>query len=147
MNYINLNLLNSIQRIIVLIAIMLLSIIIVSCSSTLSGEEGEGAHDEGGEESGTQYALTDTANEVYNGVRLIMYYDAQSSTFIGTVENTTSSILSQVRVEVHLSNGIELGPTTPADLNEGEIRDVTLTTTSTNFDKWSAHPEVGNSGS
>jgi uncharacterized protein (DUF849 family) len=43
----------------------------------------------------------------------------------------------------HLSNGRELGPTTPADLEPGEKRDVTLTAESDDFDGWSAHPEVG----
>ena len=44
------------------------------------------------------------------GARLVLRYDAATQTFVGTVENTTSVTLSQVRVEVHLSNGVELGP-------------------------------------
>ena len=43
-----------------------------------------------------------------------------------------------------MSNGRELGPTTPGDLKPGEKREVTLTATSKDFDGWSAHPEVGN---
>ena len=49
---------------------------------------------------------------VRNGARLILSYDAASNSFKGTVENTTSNVLTRVRVEVHLSNGAELGPTT-----------------------------------
>ena len=45
--------------------------------------------------------------------RLILHYDAASNSFKGTVENTTSGVLDRVRIEVHLSNGTELGPTTP----------------------------------
>ena len=82
---------------------------------------------------------------VRNGARLILTYDAQSNSFKGTVENTTDETLKQVRVEVHLSNGKELGPTTPADLAPGEKREVQLTATSTDFDRWTAHPEVGES--
>ncbi|HCO95789.1 MAG TPA: hypothetical protein DIU00_17900 [Phycisphaerales bacterium] len=102
-----------------------------------------GEHGEEGEESGTQLALNEKYDSVRNGARLILTYDAQSNSFNGTVENTTGETLQRVRVEVHLSNGIELGPTTPADLGPGEKRDVKLTTTSKNFDGWSAHPEVG----
>ena len=55
--------------------------------------------------------------------------------------------LQKVRVEVHLSNGTELGPTTPVDLGPGEQSDISLTATSVLFDTWSAHPEVDESGS
>ena len=109
------------------------------------GRGGEGSHDEEGEESGTELALNETYDNVRNGARLILTYDAQSNSFNGTVQNTTNETLQRVRVEVHLSNGIELGPTTPADLRPGEKRNVKLTATSKNFDGWSAHPEVGTS--
>ena len=36
------------------------------------------------------------------------------------MENTTNSILNRVRVEIHLSNGVELGPTTPVDMAPGQ---------------------------
>ena len=110
------------------------------------GEGGEGAHGEegeGGEESGTEYPLDATYDRVRNGARLILAYDAESNAFVGTVANTTSETLERVRIEVHLSNGKELGPTTPADLGPGEKIDVKLTATSTDFDGWNAHPEVG----
>ncbi len=104
---------------------------------------GEAKHGEKGEESGTQYALNETYNQVRNGARLILAYDAKSNSFKGTVENTTNKTLKRVRVEVHLSNGTELGPTTPGDLGPGEKRSIKLKATSRKFEKWSAHPEVG----
>lgn len=55
-------------------------------------------------ESGTQYALNETYDNVRNGARLILNYDAESNSFIGTVENTTKKTLERVRVEVHLSH-------------------------------------------
>jgi len=76
-----------------------------------------GEHGEEGEESGTELALHETYDAVRNGARLILAYDAPSDSFTGTVENTTDKTLRRVRVEVHLSNGKELGPTTPADLS------------------------------
>jgi hypothetical protein len=98
------------------------------------------------EESGTKLALDETYEAVRNGARLFLIYDAQSSSFNGFVENTTEGTLKQVRVEVHLSNGDELGPTTPTDIKPGESIDVNLSAANQDFDGWTAHPEVGESG-
>lgn len=106
--------------------------------------DGDGHHGEEGEESGTEFALNETYDEVRHGARLVLAYDAESNSFQGAVENTTHETLERVRVEVHLSNGRELGPTTPGDLEPGEKREVKLTATSEGFGGWSAHPEVGN---
>ena len=109
-----------------------------------SGEHSEGAESsEGGEESGTQFALGDTFDDVRAGARLILTYDSAANAFRGTVENTTDATLTRVRVEVHLSNGIELGPTTPIDLAPGQVHDIDLPASSQPFKSWSAHPEVG----
>ncbi len=99
--------------------------------------------DDGLEESGTELALDETYDKVRKGARLIMNYDSQSNTFKGSVENTTDEVLKQVRVEVHLSNGNELGPTPAFDLKPGEKRNVAFVVTIKDFDKWTAHPEVG----
>ena len=95
------------------------------------------------EESTVQLALTDTYNHIRNGAHLIMAYDAASNSFKGTVTNTTGSILPQVRVEIHLSNGVELGPTPSIDLMPGETRPIILQAMGPPFDRWTAHPEVG----
>ena len=109
-----------------------------------SGEhDGEGESDGDGEESGTQYGLNETFDEVRAGARLLLSYDATSNSFNGTVENTTGATLRRVRVEVHLSNGTELGPTTPTDLAPGEVAGIALPATSQPFATWSAHPEAG----
>ena len=59
------------------------------------------------------------------------------------MENTTSNVLSNVRIEVHLSNGTELGPTAPVDLAPGQTMDVNLPATAASFTGWIAHAEVG----
>ena len=119
------------------------------------GESGEGSHSEGGSESGsegggeeaaTQYGLTDTYDMVRAGARLVLRYDAATETFSGTVTNTTSATLPNVRVEVHLSNGVELGPTQPVDLAPGASIAVTLDAAGQTFTAWGAHPEVGSQG-
>ena len=112
--------------------------------SAESGEhDGEGESDGDGEESGTQFGLNDTFDEVRAGARLKLSYDSAANAFTGEVENTTGATLLRVRVEVHLSNGTELGPTTPVDLAPGEMAAITLPATSQPFETWSAHPEVG----
>ncbi|MYF97710.1 hypothetical protein F4212_01035 [Candidatus Poribacteria bacterium] len=97
----------------------------------------------GQEESGTQLNLDKTYDTVRNGVRLIMSYDAETNSFEGTVGNTTDETLEQVRVEVHLSNGVELGPTPSVDLSPGEKRDVQLSGTTMYYSGWTPHAEVG----
>ncbi len=95
------------------------------------------------EESNALLALNEQYDNVRNGARLILAYNAQNNAFKGTVENTTTETLKQVRVEIHLSNGVELGPTPARNLGPGEKRDIVLVATGTDFTGWTAHPEVG----
>lgn len=114
------------------------------------GSGGEGGGESGGsgseEASGGTLAPDATFDAVRAGARLILNYDAASNSFIGTVENTTSNVLGQVRIEVHLSNGTELGPTSPVDLAPGEVMNVNLPSTQASFTGWIAHAEVGSGG-
>ncbi len=123
-------------------------------SPTSPNETGEGSHSESGTEpssgssgepgeSGTQYGLADTAKETRAGVDLTIRYDATSRGFVGTVQNTTTQTAQLVRVEIHLSNGVELGPTPPADLAAGTSRPVTLSAAGQQFNRWSVHIELG----
>ena len=112
------------------------------------GPDGEGGNEsvgaEGEEGSGASaLALDENFDSVRSGARLILYYDAPSNSFKGAVENTTGGVLDRVRIEVHLSNGAELGPTTPTDMAPGEILEINLPATSASFTGWTAHAEVG----
>ena len=70
--------------------------------------------------------------------------DSTSSAFAGTVENVIKQPVSAVRVEVHLSNGTELGPTERNDLAPGEKLAVKLSSIKgQDFDWWKAHAEAG----
>ena len=81
------------------------------------------------------------------GARLILKYDPAGNSFKGTVENTTNGVLDRVRIEVHLSNGTELGsPTTPRDMAPGEVVAINLRATQASFTGWTAHAEVGTGG-
>ena len=113
-------------------------------------EIGEGRHSESGGtepgESGTQYGLTDTARESRSGVDLVMQYEAGQRRFTGTVTNTTNATVSNVRVEIHLSNGVELGPTPRVNLAAGQVHPVELDARGQNFTRWSVHVEIGSQG-
>ena len=122
------------------ILFMVFAIVVVVINACASDG---GAIDTGEEESGAQLVLNETYDAIRNGARLVLNYDKQSNTFIGYVENSTDKPLVRVRVEVHLSNGDELGPTTPVDLDPGERVDISLAATTGDFDGWTAHPEVG----
>ena len=112
------------------------------------GTEGSGGEGSGGgeEAAANQLKPDETFDMVRSGARLILSYDASSNAFTGTVENTTNNVLQQVRIEVHLSNGAELGPTTPIDLGPGEKVEVILPSTAAAFTSWVAHAEVGSGG-
>ena len=118
------------------------------------GAGGEGAGGEGGapaavgseEGSGATLAPDATFDAVRGGARLILNYSAAQQAFVGTVQNTTSNVLGQVRIEVHLSNGVELGPTTPVDLQPGQVLAIELPSTTGSFTGWIAHAEVGSGG-
>ena len=116
-------------------------VFMMSCSSSSNPATGEG-----GEESGTQLALDETYDTVRLGVRLVISYNAANSMFEGTIENTTNATIDQVRVEIHLSNGVELGPTPNVSLAAGEKQSVTLDASGQNFTGWSPHAEVGSGG-
>lgn len=104
-------------------------------------ESGSGDRAEGS--GANALALDQTYDVTRSGARLILGYDAASNRFIGTVENTTSAMLARVRVEVHLSNGVELGPSTATDLAPGQVLDIVLDAGAQVFDAWTPHAEVG----
>ena len=128
------------------LAIIIIAYLVVStgCSKTDNTLSGEGS--EGGEESGNQLALDETYDYVRNGVRLILNYNAKNNTFEGTIENTTDQNIDDVRVEIHLTNGTELGPTPNVNLTPGEKKSVELLATTQSFTGWTPHAEVGSGG-
>ena len=115
--------------------------------SESGGESGSESGSSGGEEgSGATLGLNETFDMVRGGARLILSYDAASNSFKGTVENTTNNVLTRVRIEVHLSNGTELGPTAPVDMAPGQVLTIDLPATAASFTGWVAHAEVGGGG-
>lgn len=120
-------------------------------------ESGEGGRESGGECSEASgpgadetegagakaLALDQSYDVTRNGARLVLRYDTAKKHFIGAVLNTTEAMLNRVRVEIHLSNGVELGPTTPTDLAAGEVLEIVLDAAAQTFDSWMPHAEFG----
>ena len=95
------------------------------------------------EESSRWYERTESVEEGRRGVLLKLSFDSTAAAFAGTVENITESALRRVRVEVHLSDGTELGPTAPVDLDPGARAVVHLPAEGHGVQRWTAHAEVG----
>ena len=131
---------------IVCTAVLALGVFGCSGSPTEPSED-HGPEGEGGEpgESGTRYAVSDTASEVRGGVELTVDYDGTREVFTGTVRNTTTATVTQVRVEIHLSNGVELGPTPRTDLAAGETKSIELDARGQSISWFSVHVEIGSS--
>lgn len=125
--------------------IAVMSMLVMSIASGITRADGneDSGDNTDSEEAGTSMALDETFDAVRRGARLLLAFDAQSNSFYGLVQNTTDAILQRVRVEIHLSNGVELGPTTPTDLAPGEVACVMLLATEESFDGWSPHAEIG----
>ena len=115
------------------VAILALLALVAACRSS-STEPGE---------SGVRWNADQTATDTRRGVDLVIRYDASSRRFSGTVTNTTGATVTAVRVEIHLSNGTELGPTPRVDLAAGAKQAVTLDASGQNFDWYSVHVEIG----
>ena len=106
--------------------------------------EGRGAHGgEGREEGGRRLKRNESWDATRNGAHLVLAYDQASQSFKGQVRNDTRDTIKDVRVEVHLSNGQELGPTRRVDLDPGQSIRVELSAAGQRFTWWTTHPEHG----
>ena len=132
------------------IVVLAAALAAINCSGTSTEpSEVHGPEGEGGEsgESGTRYAPADTARETRNGVELALNYDNTRQVFTGTVRNTTTATVTQVRVEIHLSNGAELGPTPRVSLAAGETKSIELDARGQSFTWFTVHVEIGSGAS
>lgn len=110
------------------------------------GRRGQAGRERGAgdEEGGAYLAKMTRQDDVFaNGARLVLQFNPNTQAFVGSVTNTTASTLSQVRVEIHLDNGTELGPTKRIDVGPGQTVPVELGTFGNDFSSWVSHPEAG----
>lgn len=119
----------------ILLSMFLLASMVVSASYFQPEEKGE--------EKGEKLLLNETYDSVKGGVRIILSHNVVSEAFIGTMENVTNKNIKSARVEVHLSNGVELGPTKSVNLSAGKKSNVELSVEDNKFIWWKTHAEVG----
>ena len=93
------------------------------------------------EEYGNQLKINETFEQEINGLHVIINYHAPTSSFIGVVENTTNTNILGVKVEIYLSNAVELGPTRAIDLAPGEMKNIALLAYWQDFKEWSVIAE------
>ena len=106
------------------------------------GERGAAGQDD--EEASSYLPKMTKQDKVFaNGARLILQFNPATQVFVGSVTNTTAMPLSQVRVEIHLDNGTELGPTQRTDVRPGQTIPVELGAFGNGFTSWVSHPEAG----
>ncbi len=106
------------------------------------GEHGQSSA--GGEDEGAYLPKMTRQKKLFaNGARLVLAFDPRTQVFAGSVTNTTARTLPQVRVEVHLDNGTELGPTKRIDVAPGQTVPVELGAFGNEFSAWVSHPEAG----
>ncbi len=117
-------------------AILALVAVLAACTDNGLTEPGE---------SGTRWNADETATDSRRGVDLTISYNASAQRFDGSVTNTNASAVTDVRVEIHLSNGTELGPTPRVGLVADETKSVTLDASGQSFSWYSVHVELGSS--
>ena len=108
------------------------------------GTAGE-AGNEGGEagEPGALCAMSETARQSRSGVDPARSFDRATASFAGTVTNPTAAPVAGVRVEIHLSNGVEPGPTPLLTLNPSQASPVARDARGQEFTTWQVHLEIG----
>lgn len=133
----------------IVLTFMISSVLLgTSCTKESVGGIPVGTSDEEDQEIGMVWGINDLAEEIVNGIRLILIYDAPSGSFKGFIENTTIDIVRQVRVKVQIfdeaGNSKVFGPTAPVDMASGDVRNVTLPAPQAgNFDTFKMYPEFG----
>ena len=122
--------------------IILIMCIIITASCLSACGKDDGSSPPVGKGFGVKIAHGESYDRDQDGIRLILTHDPKNNTFNGFVENTTNGTLKGVRVEVHLSNGVVLGPTPAVDLVPGERKDINISAKNYFFENWIAHLEI-----
>lgn len=100
-------------------------------------------HEEGADDEEQMLGITETFDAVKNGLRLLLAYNPESEQFEGNLINTTDEIIENARVEVQLSNGMEIGPTESLNLEAGQRVPIHLDAIGQIFEQWNTHTEIG----
>ena len=122
--------------------ILLIMCIIIAASCVSACGKDDGSSPPVGEGFGVKIAHGESYDRDQDGIRLILTHEPKRNIFNGFVENLTNGTLKGVRVEVHLSNGVVLGPTPAVDLVPGDRKDINISAKNFIFENWTAHLEI-----
>ena len=117
------------------IVLVIAGSLIVSCTGNSTGSKDN--------ETGSVLNPNETYNMNLAGVNIYLDYDPEANLFNGYIENTTENIITRVGIRIHLSSGVELGPTPAVDLMPGERKELSLSAKNFEFESWSVYPEIG----
>ena len=116
------------------------------------GGEGGGEHGSGGEgggegsnEASPPTPISTPFSGVFQNQHFMFAFDASTSSFRGSVENRTNTLICRSRTEVHLGVGtrvVEMGPTIPENLSPGETLNVVMTIEGYEPETYALHPEA-----
>ncbi len=112
------------------------------------GGEGNGEHGSGGEgsnEASPPTLISTPFSGVFQNQHFMFAFDASNSSFRGSVENRTNTLICRSRTEVHLGVGtrvVEMGPTIPENLDPGETLNVVMTIEGHEPETYALHPEA-----
>ncbi|MCY4390096.1 MAG: hypothetical protein OXC18_23605 [Desulfurellaceae bacterium] len=116
------------------------------------GGEGGGEHGSGGEgggegsnEASPPTLISTPFSGVFQNQHFMFAFDASNSSFRGSVENRTNTLICRSRTEVHLGVGtrvVEMGPTIPENLDPGETLNVVMTIEGHEPETYALHPEA-----
>ena len=90
-----------------------------------------------------QLGINETYKGEKNGIKLILAYNHNTSSFVCTAENITDKKLQSINIRVLLSNGSSLGPVVLTDFSVGDTRKISLSDEHQMFSWWMAHITAG----
>jgi len=86
----------------------------------------------------SSFSKADTLMKTYKGIHLALYYDNESESFTGTIENTTEEQLCGITINASTGNDDKLGMTEPTNLESRQSSRVNIPARDTGFENWSA---------
>ncbi len=89
-----------------------------------------------------QLLPTDVYDDTISGVHVMVKYMLDDKYFYGSLENVGDELVKGIKVGMHLSNGMDLGPTHGLDLVPGKAGSVVIDADIKEWEKWAVYVEL-----
>lgn len=90
-----------------------------------------------------QLLKTDVYDDTISGVHVMVKYMLDDKYFYGSLENVGDEHVVGLKLGMHLSNGMDLGPSHGADLEPGKAGSVVIDADIKEWEKWAVYVEIG----